>query len=152
MRSLKLLSMSVAAVLALTATVAFAQRDAGAKMRGEFGTGFHNSGRSATVYSYRAAPVVVWTPAPAVPAAPQVAQAPTARRAFSVEPNAAATATAPCEVPHTAVVPQRSTVRRSYSYEPTPAYSYGVPAYRRGGVQTPSYMLPKTDPRKYGGY
>jgi hypothetical protein len=43
MRSLKLLSMSVAAVVALTATSAFAQRDAGAKMRGEFGIGFHNS-------------------------------------------------------------------------------------------------------------
>lgn len=48
------LSISTLAVmltgLALSSTAAFAQRDAGAKMRGEFGTGFWSSTRSAGRY------------------------------------------------------------------------------------------------------
>jgi hypothetical protein len=150
MRGLKLLSMAMAATIALTAAVASAQRDAGAKMRGEFGTGFQNNTGAAWVYGYRAAPmyrtpapmVVRRVPsaiAPAAPAAPQLAQTPTERRAFSVEPNAIA------------VPPQGATVRRSFSYEPAPAYTSGAPTYRRGTAKTPSYLLLKTERGKFGG-
>jgi hypothetical protein len=145
MSTLKKVSMLVAVAVAMSATTAFAQRDAGAKMSGQFGTGFW--ARSAPTYRWTARYVA---PAP-VTQAPQVAQVPTERRSFSVEPNAAAPATR-CGAPPVAVARVAPTVRRSYSYEPAPAYTYRAPAYRRGGVQTPSYMLPKTDPRKYGGY
>jgi hypothetical protein len=158
MKSFKLLSMLVAGAVALSATAAFAQRDAGAKMRGEFGTGFWSAPGLTRTYTYRVpayvapAPIVVRAaPAvPAAPAAPQVAQAPTARRAFSVEPGAAVTCpSAPTTTPATA---QRApAVRRSYSYEPTYA-PYVAPQWmgRRAAPQ-PTYLLPRTDPRKHGG-
>jgi hypothetical protein len=153
MKSLKLLSMLVAGAIVLSATAAFAQRDAGAKMRSEFGTGFWSTPRVTRTYTYRVpsyvapAPMVVRA-APAVPAAPQVAQAPTTRRAFSVEPGATVTC-APAPTPATA---QRApAVRRSYSYEPT-YVPYAAPQWmgRRAAPQ-PTYLLPKTDPRRYGG-
>ena len=63
---------------------ALAQRDAGAKIRGEFGTGFYSRPRSSTrsyryqapSYTQRVAPSAVIETAP-----PETAQAPTARRA-----------------------------------------------------------------------
>jgi hypothetical protein len=141
------LMLSVATVLALTAGTVLAQgyRDAGAKAAGNFGTGFHAGGmqsarvyRSMPVYSVAPAPQVVQSmPAPmAAPAAPQVAQAPTERRSFSVEPGEQAAAPA---------APQ---VIRSYSYEPA-APVYRTPA--RGRSSTSSLLLPRTDPRKHGG-
>lgn len=95
-----------------------------------------------------------------------VAQAPTERRSFSYEPSQEAEQThSGCgcggsvssdKAPETA---QRSTeTRRSFSYEPstdsstvqTPARSYSAPRMRSSrSSQTPLYMLPKTDPRKY---
>lgn len=49
----------------------------------------------------------------------------------------------------TAQAPQ---VRRSYSYDPAmaPAPAY-YPARRYSPTRTPSYLLPKTDPRKFSG-
>lgn len=86
-------SLSVAAALALllTASVSLADRDAGSKIRGEFGTGFNGRTRSyaSRSYSYAAPSQTVVRAAPA-PAA--VAQAPAARRAFSYAPDAEAAA------------------------------------------------------------
>ena len=152
MSTLKKVSMLVAVAVAMSATTAFAQRDAGAKMRGEFGTSFY--ARSAPTYRWTpryVAPAPAITRTAPVTQAPQVAQVPTDCRSFSLEPSVAAPATG-CVAPSAAVAQVGPTVRRSYSYEPAPAYTYRAPAYRRGGVQTPSYMLPKTDPRKYGGF
>ena len=155
MKGLNFLLMLVAGAMALSATAAFAQRDAGAKARGEFGTGFWSTPHMTRTYTYGVrtyvapAPTVVRS-APAVPAAPQVAQAPTARRAFSVEPGAAMTC-APAPAPASATAQRAPAVRRSYSYEPTYVPN-GAPRWmsRRAAPQ-PTYLLPKTDPRKYGG-
>lgn len=135
------------AAIAMTASTAMAQRDAGAKIRGEFGTGFHSSPsrvtgdyRGATVYAAPAPQIVQVAPMPAAPApAPQVAQAPSTRQSFSVEPSPAPSVIA------------RPQVRRSYSYEPM-APVYRAPAWSGGRTsRQPTYLLPKTDPRKYGG-
>jgi hypothetical protein len=134
---------AVAAVLALAATSVMAQGfwDAAAKMEGKFGTGFYSSSshamrydRSGPVYSVAPAPQMVQSmPAPmAAPAAPEVAQVPTERRSFSTEPSDAATA------------PQ---VIRSYSYEPS-APVYRAPMRSHGGM--PTFLLPRSDPRKHG--
>jgi hypothetical protein len=138
--------LSVAAIFGLTASVAVAQgyRDAGAKARGEYGTGFHSSGFR-SMSSYRAAPMYA-APAPqvvqrmqapiapmATPAAPSVAQAPTTTRSFSVEPG------------QNAGAPR---VMRSYSNEPTsPVYRAPMRSNRSG---TPTYLLPRSDSRKHG--
>jgi hypothetical protein len=144
-RTLKMI-FAVASVLAFVAGTAMAQgfRDAGAKAQGQFGTGFYsNMGRAMTTYrapmGYAAPQVVRTVPAPlAVPAAPRVAQAPTTTRSFSVEPSQTAT-------PRTAIVPE---VTRSYSVEPA-ARVYGPQPRRTANV--PTYLLPKTDSRKFGG-
>lgn len=118
---------------------ALAQRDAGAKIRGEFGTGFYSRPRSSTrsyryqapSYTQRVAPSAVIETAP-----PETAQAPTARRAFSYEPSAEPAAPAVI-----APAPRY--------YETTPRY-YSAPRSRRSS-RTPTYLLPKTDPRRFGG-
>jgi hypothetical protein len=156
MSTFKKASMLIAIAVAMSASTALAQRDAGAKARGEFGTGFWSTPSVTRTFTYRVptyvapAPTVVRT-APAVPAAPQVAQMPTDRRSFSVEPNAA-TAGSDCPIPPV-MVTQRPSVRRSFSYEPTPQANYAAPVYggmRRNVARVPSYMLPKTDPGKFG--
>lgn len=110
-----------------------------------------------------AAPVIVRTePAPAT-----VAQAPTGQRSFSYEPSQAAQEVAPsgcgcpCGVvgaepaPATAQRPTES--RRSFSYEPSTADSYTAPSGPRMGSRpmrsqrTPTYLLPKTDSRRFSG-
>ena len=52
MSTLKKASMLLAVAVAMSATTAFAQRDASAKARGEFGTGL--SARSAPTYRWTA--------------------------------------------------------------------------------------------------
>jgi hypothetical protein len=144
-RTIKM-TFAVVSVLALVAGTAMAQgyRDAGAKSQGQFGGGFYsNMGRTMTTYRapmvYAAPQVVRTVPAPlTMPAAPRVAQAPTTTRSFSVEPSQGA-------VPSTAAVPR---VTRSYSVEPA-APVYGPPARRSANV--PTYLLPKTESRKFGG-
>lgn len=132
----------------LTSSFVMAQgyRDAGAKASGNFGTGF-SSGRSNSMsYSYGrsayySAPQVVrsMSPAMSIPVTPQVAYGSTAVRRFSVEPGQTT-------VEATPVAPQ---VRRSFSIEPsTPAYR--APVQRQSGSM-PTYLLPKTDARKFGG-
>jgi hypothetical protein len=62
-----------------------------------------------------------------------------------------------------ATAPENSGTYRSFSYEPTVPLSGGVvngsapmyrsrPANRSSHSQTPSYLLPKTDPRRYNGF
>jgi len=62
-----------------------------------------------------------------------------------------------------ATVQGNSGTYRSFSYEPTVPLSGGVfnglapvyrsrPANRSSHSQTPSYLLPKTDPRRYSGF
>ncbi|MEX2140685.1 MAG: hypothetical protein WD894_15595 [Pirellulales bacterium] len=150
------LMLAIAVVVALTAGTVMAQgfRDAGAKAAGRFGTGFHSGGmqsvrayRSAPTYSVAPAPQVVQSmPAPmAAPPVPQIAQAPTDRRSFSAEPSQAQAAPLAPPAPRAAPAPQ---VIRSYSYEPS-APVYRAPTTTRGGA--PSFLLPRTDPRKHGG-
>jgi len=91
-----------------------------------------------------------------------VAQAPAERRSYSYEPSQESVSGA-CgcggtvmshEAPATA---DRSTeTRRRYSYEPSTnsdensARSYSAPSMRSSrSSQTPLYLLPKTDPRRY---
>lgn len=131
-------TIGIIASLSLSAGAAMAQgyRDAGAKARGEFGTSFYSSGARAMT-AYRA-PTYDVAPAPmAAPAAPQIAQAPSTARSFSVEPSQG-----------TQVAPAAPQVIRSYSYTPS-APVYRAPSRSRSDV--PTYLLPKTDTRKYGG-
>ena len=128
-------------------TMAQGFRDAGAKIRGEFGTGFYSTPSMPNGYNY-SAPVYQSTPAPQMvqsapvvmpaPAAPQVAQTPTDRRSYSVEPS-------PSAAPQSAQQPTQ--VIRRYSYEPAPVYR--APA-RQNRASMPSYLLPKADPHRYG--
>jgi len=135
--------LAVAVIFGLTASVASAQgyRDAGAKARGDYGTGFYSGGyrsmsayRATPMYAAKAPQVVQTMPVPmAAPAAPSIARAPTTTRSFSVEPGQEAAA---------------GQVMRSYSNEPSsPAYIAPMRS-NRGGM--PSYLLPRTDPRKSG--
>jgi hypothetical protein len=135
--------LAMALIFGLSASVALAQgyRDAGAKARGDYGSGFHAGGfRSMT--AYRSTPMYI-APAPQVeqtmpapmlaPAAPSVARAPTKTRSFSIEPGQEAPA------------PQ---AMRSYSNEPSsPAY---IAPMRSNRSSMPTYLLPRTDPRKHG--
>lgn len=132
------------AALGLAASSAMAQgyRDAGAKVNGNFGTGFYSGGRNSMGYTqgrsaFYGTPQVVRSTSPAMvmPMAPQVAQAPTTVRSYSVEPGQAMAA------------PQ---VSRSYSYEPSTSM-YHAPVHRNRS-STPTYLLPKTDARKFGGH
>ena len=118
-------SLSVAAALALllTASASFADRDAGSKIRGEFGTGFSGRTRSYASRSYRtyAAPApVVAAPAPGA-AAPEVAPSPAARHAFSSAPETQgaapqAAAAAPTRSYSYSYAPQRRANRRSNAH------------------------------------
>ena len=148
-RTMKL-TLSVAVVFGLTASTVLAQgyRDAGAKAAGSFGTGFHASGmrsarvyRSTPIYSVATAPQVVQSaPAPIAPqSVPEVAQAPTDRRSFSAEPS---------QAPAAPMAPAAPQVIQSYSYEPS-APVYRAPQTSR--TSAPSFLLPRTDPRKHGG-
>jgi hypothetical protein len=153
MSTLKKVSVLIAVAVAMSATTAFAQRDAGAKMSGQFGTGFYAGSTPTYGWTPRyVAPTPAITRTAPLTQEPQVAQVPTDRRSFSLEPSAVVPANSGCVAPSAAVAQAGPTIRRSYSYEPTPVYTYRAPAYRRGGAQTPSYLLPKTDPRKYGGF
>jgi hypothetical protein len=152
MPTLKKVSLLLAIAVAMSATSAFAQRDAGAKARGEFGTGFW--ARSAPTYRWTPTymvPVPVVIPTAPATQAPQVASVPTDRRSFSVEPNAAVPAGG-CVGPPAVATRTPPSVRRSFSYEPAPSAYYVAPrAGRMRSSGMPSYMLPKTDSRKYGG-
>ena len=115
-----------AAILATTVTPAYAQRDAGAKARGEFGIGFWNP-----KYQSR-------------PSSPSGVQT---RRSYSYEPT---TTVAGCQCGSSqAVAPECATaqphvVRRSFSHEPSRQSfrSYSTPK------KAPWQYL-KTDPRRY---
>lgn len=142
-----ILNVLVLVALLVFAAVAQAAPDAGAKARGEVGN----------FYASRRGPSIVQRGyvAPAAVPAPAVAQAQVERRAFSAEPQQA--------VPQGQWMRDRcgnwyrvqattaksaaavEGVRQSYSYEPAAA----SPAPLRGS-RTPAYLLPKTDPRKFG--
>jgi hypothetical protein len=128
---LKSLVSCLASTVAVTllfsiATPAYAQRDAGAKARGEFGTGGWNSNSQPRSYS----PIPVET-----------------RRSFSYQPTAAVAgcqcgASQAATSEHVATQPQVE--RRSFSYEPSyRSYrSYSSP-------KKEPWQYPKTDPRRY---
>ncbi len=127
----------------LTGNVAFGQRDAGAKIRGDYGTGPNGYARGRTQSTwqggyrptYRVMPrFVPEIQVPMTVPAPQVARAPTGRRAFSLEPGVEAQ---PTQRPQPAV----------RYYQPQPQW-FGVPQGTRSN-RTPSYMYQKTDPRRY---
>jgi hypothetical protein len=118
--------------------VAWAQRDAAAKIRGDYGIRSNTPSRGRSrryVYRYSAptyltAPRMV-TPAPA---SPEVAQAPTQRRAFSYAPSTEGQAAA-------------GSAPAAQYYEPAPRYN-SAPSVRRSS-RTPAFLLPKTDPRRF---
>lgn len=130
------------AVGLVAAPAAFAQRDAGAKIRGEYGTRYSTPSRSRSVsaqsYQY-SAPLYVRSVGPSVvtrsPANAEVAQGPVQRRAFSMDPS----------VESESAVGMGPAARY---YEPAPR-SYSVP--QRRSSRTPAYLLQKTDSRRYGG-
>ena len=137
MSATKFLLAALVLVTGFGSSEAFAQRDAGAKIRGEFGTGFYSRSRSST-RSYRYAPPTYArsvAPSMVAPATPEMAGAPTARRAFSYEPSVEPAAPAVSPSPR--------------YYESTPRY-YSTPRSRRSS-RIPTYFLPKTDPRRFGG-
>ncbi|MCA9095901.1 MAG: hypothetical protein KDA68_20620 [Planctomycetaceae bacterium] len=66
-----------------------------------------------------------------------------------------ATGASAMPTPQTGVAASNGTTYRSYSYEPaanTSNFTYTTQStqYRSARRPTPSYMLPKTDPRKFG--
>lgn len=147
------LFLSALAVAVLSTSVASAQavRRADSKVRGDFGTNIRAPnwavGRPRTYnysYSYSAPQVVRIAPQPAVvtpaPApAPSVAQAPTARRAFSYQPG---TQTAP----QVAAAPQTSVA-------PATNYFYGSRrSVRRAERHYPSYERADSKVRGHFGY
>jgi hypothetical protein len=128
--------LTIAAALTLVSiapAVGLAQRDAGSKLRGEFGTGFSGP-RSAVRRSYRTysvvpAPTIVRAPE-AAPAPSATAQAPTARRAFSYAPQVQAAA------PQTYSAP----APRNYDYAPSlerrsRRFEGHVRSYERGNAK-----------------
>jgi hypothetical protein len=134
------LSVTAALALLLTASVSLADRDAGSKIRGEFGAGFNGRTRSYASRSYNrySAPsqtVVRAAPAPAAPAPAAVAQAPSARRAFSYAPDAQAaapqaTSAAPTRTYYAPRVERRSASRSHVrSYERADAKFLGHVGY-----------------------
>ena len=151
----KLSIIAAIASIFVASAVSAAQRDAGAKMRGEFGTGFDRRPVARSTMAYR----TYQAPAVAMPAprAPLVAEAPQQARTFSYEPRTEVRAPVQCQAQAPAVN------ERVFSYEPVqpvaPAYrSYSYePNYGTGTVQQerrsriPSYALPKTDARKFSG-
>lgn len=94
-----------------------------------------------------------------------VAQAPGERRNYSYDPSQD-TVSGSCSCGGTAMTheapatAERATeTRRSYSYEPSTSSdensvrSYSAPRMRSSrSSQTPLYLLPKSDPRKYGSH
>jgi hypothetical protein len=141
-----LVALAAALILPIATSAFGAVPDAGAKMRGDF------SGRGLQRSRSNSAPMIVQsTPAPAV------AQTPTQRRSFSVEPSQPTVKT-PC-TPH--VVPQPApaggtaqqapqTIRR-YSVEPTQQPVFQAPMTRTRS-NPPNYSLPKTDGRRFGSF
>jgi len=155
MSLVKKFCMSAGVVAVLTASMASAQtRDAGAKMRGEFGATSkpHSAVR-------RVGPVYR---APAI-----VAEAPSGDRTFSYAPAQAPAASNRCGAMNGSVsqpIRQQSAGGRTYSYEPAqptfsaprvysnqPSERYYSGGMSQGRSSTPSYLLPKTDPRRFGG-
>jgi hypothetical protein len=115
----------VAAAILLFGAPAYAQRDAGAKARGEFGTGFWNSPRRAT--TFYAGPVQTYRSYSYEPRVETY-------RSFSYEPGLSTGADAAQDQPQVEV----------YSYPPS---------YRSyGGFNAPlkaPWLYPKSDPRRY---
>jgi hypothetical protein len=115
------------AFLSVVTSPAYAQRDAGAKARGEFGTTF--SKPTYRPRSYATTPDET-------------------RQSFSYEPAGTVVPTETvagchCGTPQMAAM-QPQAARRSYSYEP----SYrGYPSYR--APKKAPWQYPKTDPRRY---
>lgn len=121
---LKSLVSCVAATVAVTllssiATPAYAQRDAGAKARGEIGAGFWNSSSQSRSYY----PSRVET-----------------RRSFSYQPIEAVVD----RVPADGAAAQPQAARRSFSYEPSYRSYRGY-----GSATKAPWQYLKTDPRRY---
>lgn len=118
----KLLTAAVMLVAVVGASEAWAQRDAGAKIRGEYGTGFSSRARtSGRSYRY-SGPVYTERQAPS--ATPDA----TARRAFSFAPETASPA------------PAVAAPLTRYD-EPAPRY-YSAPRQRRSS-RVPTYLVAK---------
>lgn len=129
-----------AAIVAMfaSATAMAAAPDAGAKFRGDYSGRWQSGTVARSRPMYRSpAPVVIRSEA--VPSA--VTQAPAERRSFSAEPSQPA-------APQAQAVQPAPRVYRSYSYEPS-YETYRAPARGRSRSQTPAYLLPKSDPRKF---
>ena len=115
--------------------------DAGAKMRGDVNGESSAARRSGSVYRRS---ITADSASPAV-------EGQTQRRSYSYEPNGEGSARARSNRSNSAQVrkPARSNSRsvRRFSYEPR-RNSYDRPM-TRGRSRSPSYLLPKTDARRY---
>jgi hypothetical protein len=131
-----LITTALALLAAVNVVPADGIRNAGDKLRGDFG-----DRPAATMY--RSQPMYR-------------AVAPTATRSFSYEPAQQPAAAAPCPAAATpAPAPQAQGQRsapaqRRFTYEPS--YQSAPVMSRRGAPRVPTYMLPKTDSRRYGGF
>lgn len=123
------------------------------KVGPQLGRGSSQSARRSRPMYRSTAPAIVRTES----APNAVAQAPTERRSFSYEPSQQTEAGA-CEgsvaSEQASATAQRSAeTRRSFSYEPSMSSdSYSAPRMRSRSShssETPKFLLPKTDPRKY---
>lgn len=130
--NLRTFLMTSAVVGLMMTAQAFAQggiRDAGSKMRGDYGGPSRAMARTRSTYR-PSAPMIVRE------AAPEVAQAPSGKRRYSIDPAPQA---APCPhghvtpiAPETAERPAPTTRRFSYEPGPEPTRVYRAPTMRRG--------------------
>jgi len=143
MRSVVSIVAAIAVVVGLATTSAFAQRDSGAKARGEVGTGFWNSSRQqshvARTYVRSGQSQIAAKKAPEAVAKNDAQGESTQRRSF--EP-------APKVEKGTGCTGKSSNGYQRRSYEPS-AGSSSVRMNASRSSNTPSYMMQKSDPQKY---
>lgn len=107
--------------------------DAGAKMRGDYTSPRASRSMNRGPSYYRTAPTY------------------DAQRSYSYQPSQLGSGSA-CPEPRSESVAQSAPARRSYSYVPSDGTSYGSRSWSSGGYsrsRTPSYLLQKSDPRRY---
>lgn len=123
LKGIAALSAAIVVTFLSVGSPAYAQRDSGAKARGEFGSGFWQPRYGAREYS----PVFVETPR-SFSYQPQVEPG----RTYSYEPAPAAAVPSGCGAVAAPVEAARvEAERRSFSYEPAPLIS-PAPRYQRG--------------------
>ncbi|EAQ78597.1 hypothetical protein [Blastopirellula marina] len=132
MKKMFLLALMAALMAGFATTNAMAERDAGAKARGDFGHGFWNT------QVHRPMRVMNYTRVAPQPAAVQTPAPPTVTKA--------------AEQPAAVAQTDNSGVTQRFSYEPTETVNNYQPVRNYQSVQThhkSPWQYPKTDARRY---